>query len=182
MLTNSRKKVHNFVLLERNYVEVSTWKMAAILTATVTTSFASLLARATLLLLDTLTKNAEREKRRRICFDCPLLREFQFSHMLLLLLQTWEFGKSLSDHHNLLEVKIDALFWLRTKSFFFLSAYTKSTRKSAVKLTGSCQPPSRHIYSLLLKQKEKSPILSKNRSLYQNWFVMIFHSTEILLP
>ena len=118
MLTNSRKKVHNFVLLERNYVEVSTWKMAAILTATVTTSFASLLARATLL-LDTLTKNAEREKRRRICFDCPLLREFQFSHMLLLLLQTWEFGKSLSDHHNLLEVKIDALFWLRTKSFFF---------------------------------------------------------------
>ena len=38
------EKKCNLVLLERNYVEVSTWKMAAILTATVTTSFASLLA------------------------------------------------------------------------------------------------------------------------------------------
>ena len=94
-------------------------------------------------------KCRKRKVRRRICFDCPLLREFQFSHMLLL---NWtagsKVGKSLSDHHhNLLEVKIDALLGLQLFfSLFSVLPTQKSTRKSAVKLTGSCQPPPRHIY------------------------------------
>ena len=67
-------------------------------------------------------KCRKRKVRRRICFDCPLLREFQFSHMLLL---NWtagsKVGKSLSDHHhNLLEVKIDALLGLQLFSAYSL--------------------------------------------------------------
>ena len=178
MLTNSRlrKKKCNLVLLERNYVEVSTWKMAAILTATVTTSFASLLAALPLEQHEAwekmyyLSKKCRKRKvRRRICFDCPLLREFQFSHMLLLLLncrfKSWKIivrsSSQLTWSENRCPFGATTFF-----SLFSVLPTQKSTRKSAVKLTGSCQPPSRHIYfggrargGQRSWKKKKSPIL-----------------------
>ena len=129
MLTNSRlrKKKCNLVLLERNYVEVSTWKMAAILTATVTTSFASLLAALPLgawgLRYTTLAKNAEREKlEEEFVLIAPSWENFNF-HTCCCCCWTAgsKVGKSLSDHHhNLLEVKIDALLGLQLFSAYSL--------------------------------------------------------------
>ena len=128
--------------------------MAAILTATVTTSFASLLAALPLgawgLRYTTLAKNAEREKlEEEFVLIAPSWENFNF-HTCCCCCWTAgsKVGKSLSDHHhNLLEVKIDALLGLQLFfSLFSVLPTQKSTRKSAVKLTGSCQPPPRHIY------------------------------------
>ena len=89
------EKKCNLVLLERNYVEVSTWKMAAILTATVTTSFASLLAALPLgawgLRYTTLAKNAEREKlEEEFVLIAPSWENFNFHTCWSLKFWSWK--------------------------------------------------------------------------------------------